>query len=409
MKKSPVTLLQEIQEQPGLLQALVDNSNALFSTLQYPKKNVTHLVAIAEGSSKNALEIAAPFIETWTGLPLSVYDPESLEERFAVTDLIKVPSQPTSPAFLQNAHYIVVSQSGETASVLSVLDTIEARISISAQTQVGLSKTLSMVAITNNSDSTLAKRYGNILALGTGVERSIAATKTMTASLMLLLLWGLHAGHASSRISTEAFEAIRQTLAQAPQCLGSLWEETARKQTIRFTRKLMEVNHFVLLSKGPLVKILPEAGLKLTETSSNIVYTDNAESFKHGPKVMLSGVNGAHPNTLYIVPRHKETAAGLFKDLRAHFWINPFQENEALAFENDRVFFIRFENSPPVPDSVYEGLSLKKENILLLPPSGGVFDSLFLALVAFQLISYELAILKGEDPNNPALEKAVTD
>ncbi|MBY0403560.1 MAG: hypothetical protein K2X66_06645, partial [Cyanobacteria bacterium] len=229
------------------------------------------------------------------------------------------------------------------------------------------------------------------------------------ASLYLCLLWALQIANHTQRLSQKTFNRFQKELETVPQQLETLLKPQFLKRLQTFTQKLVEVNHFILLSKGPLSLILPEIGLKLTETSSNIVYTDNTESFKHGPKVILSGVNGVHPNTVYLIPTDIESAEILFKDIRSHFW--PPSDGESHhppTYGSDRVFFVMFENSPSIPKELLKDLNISSEqNILKLPAVSTLIGSLFMGIVAFQLISYYLAETKGENPDNPMLEKAV--
>lgn len=392
-----MALLQEIQEQPRRWREILARPLAgmpMFSLSPYRQ-----VVGIAEGSSKHALELAAPFLEDWLGLPLWVVSPEAIEEKLYIGQAFG--EHPTR--VFNETLFIAVSQSGQTGSVLRVLEALSRTIA---------PKSLPILTLSNRADSDLARLYGSHLFLDVGEERSIAATKTMSSSWLLLLLWGLWAGRENGTLATERFELLLNHLKQLPQSIEALWETPdppCMEAILRFTRTLKEVNHFVLLSKGPLALVLPEVGLKLTETSSNIVYTNNTESFKHGPKVMLSGVQGQSPNSLYVVPPDSDAAEGLYKDVQAHFWRPDAPPGSPPAFEPHRVFFVRFENSPPIPSDLAQGLGLTPDRILTLPPSDGLLESLLVTLVTFQLISHDLAYLKGESPDNPALEKAVTD
>ncbi len=397
--KPPVTLLHEIKDQPDLFRDVLARQEGELGIVVLPGDQVLRIIALAEGSSRHAIEIAAPFLEEWTGLPLYIHNPESLEEKFTIARLFEEDMAADSATIYRNAFFLVISQSGETASVIRALSGLEEIL-----TEGGMAG----ITVTNNEGSTLARHFNNHLHIGAGEEKSIAATKTFTASILTLLTWGLYVGLKRGRLSEESYRKIRRQLGRIPDRIQALWDPARMEAIFRFTQRLVEVNHFVLLSKGPLTLVLPEAGLKLTETSSNIVYTDNSESFKHGPKVILSGVNGLHPNSIYVVPTDHKLAEALYKDIRSHFWIDPFGPNEELAFEDDRVFFMTFENSPPVPLPIRTGLSVGAEMILNLPSSSTV-ESLFVAIVAFQLISYYLAVIKGENPDNPTLTKAVTD
>jgi glucosamine 6-phosphate synthetase-like amidotransferase/phosphosugar isomerase protein len=392
--KHPDTLLLEIQSQATLCQTLVSRYPASVAPFASLCDRVPVILGLAEGSSKHALEIAAPFLEQWTGKPLWIASPETLEQRRLIGSQYgraESPLDALSPGLL-----LVVSQSGETASVLRMLEAL-------APERSG-----PLLALTNRERSTLSELAGNHLFLDAGEEKSIAATKTMTASILQLLLWGLAVGTHLGRLTVDQSAAILQQLQQLPQRLATLWTPAALDRIQAFTQKLIEVNHFVLLSKGPLTLVLPEVGLKLTETSSNIVYTDNTESFKHGPKVILSGVQEHHPNTVYLVPTEPGLAEGLFKDIRSHFWLPDAGPADPPAFESDRVFFIAFDNSGPLPEALGQGLALTDDRLLRLPMAPTLLEGMLMSIVTFQLISYQLARLKGESPDNPMLEKAVT-
>lgn len=387
-------LLAEIGEQPTCLSQLLSNFPDNVDGIAMPGDYADKLIGIAEGSSYNALKIAAPFVEELTGLNQFTFDPESLDNKFEVAHWV---NQPIKRLF-QHSFFVAVSQSGETASVLKVVQRLQKLYGFSDQYSP-------MVSFTNNPQGTLCRRYGNHFYLAAGDEKSIAATKSMTASIMALLLFGLRCGQKREWLKRGFFNTFRQTLVEIPETLAQLLADTALQQRLQaFAKALCDTNQFILLSKGPMASILPEAGLKLTETSRNIVWTDNTESFKHGRKVMLYGVRGVRPNCVYVVPPglSKSAVDSFFQDIHAHFFTGDEQ-----IFSSEGVFFIRFENSPALPEALKTALRITEAEILELPASQGV-ESLFVGIVVFQLLSYYLALAKGEDPNNPALQKAVT-
>ena len=398
MPLTPDRLLREIEEQPALLRAVLASQPERLAHHASIPLDRQRLIGVAEGSSRHALAIAAPFLEAFTGLPFLVSGPEDLLERQSVLRWL----MPEHSIHDPQAFYLFVSQSGETASVLRAVQEL-----FPAPRASSLGSLPVAMSVTNQSHSTLARRFERHVTIGAGEERSIAATKTLTATLMTLLLWGAAVGRCQRRLSASAYDTLLAQFSSIPVQVAALFTSAARQALLRFSQKLMEVNHFVLLSKGPTTLILPEAGLKLTETSSNIVYTDNAESFKHGPKVILSGVNGHHPNALYLVPPEATLAEALYRDAQSHFWRDMSGPTPQRAFEDDRVFFIRFENSPPLPSTFATQWPIPEDRLLTLPACG-LPDSLFVSLVAFQLISCHLAAFKGENPDNPTLQKAVT-
>lgn len=387
-------LLDEILEQPARLNALVEGFPHSFEGIKLPGLFTQKLIGIGEGSSYNALKIAAPFVEEFTGLNTFTFDPESLENKFEISEYVKHPIK----RLFERSFFLTVSQSGQTGSILQVLTQLQTAFDFS-------DAHCPMIPFVNNPQGTLATRYGNYFALDAGPEESIAATKSMTASIMALLLFGLRCGQKRAWLKRSAYQHFLSLLAEIPATLEAFLQDEAMHQRLNtFSQALCDTNQFVLLSKGPISSILPEVGLKLTETSSNIVWTDNTESFKHGRKVILQGVRGVRPNCLYVIPPNltAEQAERLFRDIHSHFYAGSDK-----VFSTEGVFFAVFENSPPIPDDLKAALGLTGSEVLTLPAVEG-FASLFLGIVAFQLVSYYLALAKGEDPNNPALQKAVT-
>jgi glucosamine--fructose-6-phosphate aminotransferase (isomerizing) len=374
-------------EQPALLQGVLASQAELHPALRWPKSDVRRFLGLAEGSSKHALEMAKPFLDIWSDAAWNIIDPNRLELFIRV-------ARDSGVRTFGDTFLLAVSQSGETASILHALSLLAEHRGENLP---------EMLAVTNFAESSLARQAGgNVLPLGVGKEQSIAATKTLTASLMTLLLWGLALGEQRLTLPTESVQRLRSQLAAVPGTLTHLFEgHGIQAATEAFARELVAVNHFVLLSKGLMTRILPEAGLKMTETSRNIVYFDNTESFKHGPKVILSATPGATPNTVYMVPVDAGLAERLYKDIHSHF-----QSYSAEA--PSRVYFVRFENSPPVPQALSDLLLVRPQHQLVLPAVFSSFEAMFSGLVAFQLISYYLAALKGDSPDQPDLSKVVT-
>jgi glucosamine--fructose-6-phosphate aminotransferase (isomerizing) len=387
-------LLTEIQEQPLCMDRILSEFPANFGGITFPGLFIQKLIGIGEGSSFNALKIAAPYIEELSGLNNFTFDPESLENKFDIAQSVRHPIK----RLLQKTYFLTVSQSGETGSILNIINLIQGEFGFS-------DKHAPLLTFTNNPEGTLSKQYGNHFALQTGSEQSIAATKSMTASILALLLFGLRLGQKRSWLPLNRYQDFFNQLSSLPQLLAEFLQNPETHERLKeFCQPLAASNQFVLLSKGVLSSALPELGLKLTETSSNIVWTDNTESFKHGRKVILKGIKGMSPNCIYIVPPalSEQAAARFFQDIHAHFYSGAEK-----AFSSENVFFIAFQNSPPVPKELREALNIGPDDILTLPRAEGI-RSLFLCIVAFQLLSYYLALAKGENPNNPALEKAVT-
>ncbi len=156
-------LARETAEQPEAIARLLDTADALAPELAGLRRDdVTHLVIAARGSSDNAARYAQYLFGVEHRLPVALATP-SLQTLYGV-----------SPRF-DGALVVGISQSGRSPDVVGVL---------TAASDQGRPT----VAITNEADSPLADAAGVVVPLLTGPERSVAATKTYTSSLVALAL-----------------------------------------------------------------------------------------------------------------------------------------------------------------------------------------------------------------------------
>jgi glucosamine--fructose-6-phosphate aminotransferase (isomerizing) len=148
----------EIREQPLVLRKRRDPSAEAIEQAArlITDPSVTHLVIAARGSSANAAQYAQYLLGG--ALKLGVYR--------AAPSLFQQSDGPS----LRGAAVIGISQSGQSPDVVGVLE---------AARRQGRPT----VALTNDSDSPLAVAADVVVPLYAGTERSVAATKTYTATL----------------------------------------------------------------------------------------------------------------------------------------------------------------------------------------------------------------------------------
>src|SRR5256885_1723161 len=142
-------------------------------TLARPLAGAEHLTIAARGSSDNAATYGKYLFESLAGLVTALAAP-SLVTRYR-----------TPPSFARGAA-IGISQSGAAPDVAAVL----------AEARAGRAPT---VAITNRAGSLLARTGQGTFLLRCGPERSIAATKTYTATCVALPLLAANAAESRGR------------------------------------------------------------------------------------------------------------------------------------------------------------------------------------------------------------------
>ena len=236
-------LLDEIREQPLVLERVLAENRSEVADAQRILESGSHVVIAARGSSDNAARYAKYVWGSRLSLPVTLAAP-SLYTRYA------------SPPRLDGAAVVGISQSGRSPDLLAVLR--EAR-----------RQGRPTVAIVNDLDSPLATVADIVIPLHAGIERSVAATKSYTASLLTV---AMIAGDLEplSRVP----EATAATLAGA----GDVIEDVAHRGPLSKT---------VVLGRGFNHATAFEWALKLQEMAYVFAHAFSTADFAHGPFAVL--------------------------------------------------------------------------------------------------------------------------
>ena len=148
-------------------------------------------------------------------------------------------------------------------------------------------------ALVNAADSPLAAACDIVLPISAGPELSVAATKTVIASMSALL----------------RLVALWAEDADAPAALERLPERLAAATALDWSPALPSLataESLVTIGRGPTLSIAREAALKLKETSNLHAEAFSGAEFLHGP---VSLVSSRYP-ILMLMP-NDEAAPGL--------------------------------------------------------------------------------------------------
>jgi len=248
MPKPTHAMLAEIREQPQVLTRLLTEHVAVIGDVvtALRRRKPTLVVFVARGTSHNAAIYGQYLVETLLRIPSSTAMP-------SVTTLYDRTPDWSAAAI------IAISQSGRSADVADVV--------AEARKQGALT-----VAVTNDPESPLAHRSAHVIPMGAGVEQSIAATKTFTASLAALAAlvtgWGQH-------------KDLGRALPRLPEATGAAVE---REATIKaLARKHARREPWVVITRGYMLGVGDEAALKLKETCYAAAESMSAAEFQHGP------------------------------------------------------------------------------------------------------------------------------
>lgn len=238
-----------------------------------------------------------------------------------------------------------VSQSGRTPEIVTVLERL---------VQGGARA----VAVTNEPDSPLGSVADAVVELGAGDERAVPATKTFTAQL------------AAFAFLAEALGDVpwaAEDWARLPDVLGQVLEDFHPAQSV--ASSIGQAEGLISVGRGFMFCVALEAALKLKETTSLLAQGYSAADLRHGP---VAVVERNFPVLSFAVAG---PAARDMADLEQ--WLRAARGARVLC--------------------VGQGADAE------LPLPGGVPEPLapIPAAARAQQVSYELALLRGMNPDAP--------
>ncbi len=246
-----MSLRAEIAEQPGVVRRLLDVGWPAARSLARPIAAADHLTIAARGSSDNAATYGKYVFESLAGLVTALAAP-SLVTRYR-----------TPPSFARGA-VIGISQSGAAPDVAAVL----------AEARAEHAPTL---AITNRSRSLLARTAQEVFLLRAGPERSVAATKTYTATCVALALLAANAAESRGR-SALSLAGLVDAVVEA---------EATERDAARLARRIGRAREIVVLGRGFEYATALEAALKIKELARVWAEPYSTADFAHGPITLL--------------------------------------------------------------------------------------------------------------------------
>lgn len=362
----PHYMLKEIYEQPT---ALVDTLNALldrvktdpFPLAQHEGEKrlfaAEELIFVACGSSWHAALLGKYWLEKYARIPVSV----ELASEFRYRD----------PVLRPGTLVIGISQSGETADTLAVIRDMKKR-------------RVPTVAVTNVRGSTISREAEGVFFTAAGPEIGVASTKALLTQFLTLLVF---AGSLAERKkgSPANEELFKNTLA-LPHLLQVYLgtENGVAQQTKLIAKALVNAKGFFFIGRGYSYPIALEAALKLKEIAYVHAEGYAAGELKHGPIAMID------EEMVVVVLAPKDS------------WRDKTVSNlEEVKARGARILSIGAPGDHhlrelsdywiPLPEMADEAL---------LP---------FVMTPVIQLLSYEIALLKGTDIDKPRnLAKSVT-
>ncbi len=246
-----------------------------------------------------------------------------------------------------------VSQSGETADILEVLE-------------FGKKRGAKILSITNVESSSIARISDNHLSIHAGKEKAVASTKATTSQMALLLLLAY--------ADNNRLNAGRLVLQDLASNVNDLLNPRYEKYIKSVAETLKDSNNIFIIGRNSLYPIALESAIKIMEVSYIHAQGFAAGEMKHGPIALIEKnspciVLGCDNETISNAIELKSRGAKII----------------GVASENHMIF----------------------DQWLKIPSAGTAIS--IASVLPIQILSYYLATLRGLDPDMPRnLAKSVT-
>ena len=357
-------MLKEIMEQPEAAMS------ALRGRLEFAPEDVVldelplsdrelrelgRVVFVGMGTTLHACMVGARLTELLARVPATAENASEFRYRDPVVD--------------EHTLVVGVTQSGETA------DTLEAM-------HRGAEAGGRVLAITNTAGSQASRQAEGTILLHSGPEISVASSKTFVNSMVAMYLLAVRLGAARGALGAADVAEHVETLSRLPGLLGEALDLNAGAFPSLATA-YAKARRFLFLGRGLLEPIAREGALKLKELSYIHAEGMPAAEMKHGPIALIDGDTPVV--ALMLRDALYDKMASNVSEVRARsgkvIGIVTAGDTEAAGLVDDVIY------APPCPPT--------------LAP--------MVAAAAVQLFAYHMAVLLGNDVDQPRnLAKSVT-
>ncbi len=358
----PHYMLKEIYEQPqSITNALrgridYDNATAKFGGLNLTTqqlRSVKRILLTGCGTSWHSALVGEYLMEELARIPVEVEYASELRYRNPPTD--------------HETIVFGITQSGETADTLAALREMKR-------------KGHHTLAICNVIGSSIAQEADGGVYLHAGPEVGVASTKAFTSQLTVLSMLALYFG----RLHHLSFEAGSRIISEMEK-LPELVEQTlgCHEQVREIATRYQESDNFLYLGRRFNFPTALEGALKLKEISYIHAEGYPAAEMKHGPIALVD----ENTPSVFIVPQ-----GTVYEKV-----LSNLQE-------------VKARGGPVIAltDHVDPQVTKLADDVIQIPQTQDFLQPI-IASIPLQLLSYEIALLRGCDVDKPRnLAKSVT-
>ena len=344
-------MLKEIYEQPkAISDTLIGRLSGLDLKIKF--KKIDKIVIIACGTAYNAGLVGKYAIEKWGNIPVDV----ELASEYRYRE----------PSLNEKTLVIPISQSGETMDTLMAL-------------RYAKSKGAKILSVCNTNGSTIARESDSVLYTHAGPEIAVASTKAFATQLVAMYLIGLEIGRNLNTLTKKEIKFICEELSQLPARVEQILEtvEPLRETT----RKFKSAGSILFLGRHVGYPTALEGALKLKELAYMHAEGFAGGELKHGPIALID------KGTPVIA-------------------IMPSQDSVLAEKMSSNIQEVKARGAVVIVISEYE---FSGADYLIRIPKVTQLMQPVLAVVPLQVIAYEMAVVRGNDVDQPRnLAKSVT-
>jgi len=350
-------MLKEIHEQPITVRNALRSQTIYLDLVASALNRAKEIFLVACGTSYHACLAAAYAFSNIAKVHVTpVVASEFIDTYGALVD--------------SEAVILAVSQSGETADTLGAVRGAKGRGA-------------SILSVSNVMGSTLTRLSDVYIGQNSGPEIGVAATKTFTAQVSVLMKLVVALAKKRGAIDKKQVDAIESGFARLPSWVASVLS-TQENLVKRIVEKYLDRQSFCFLGRGISVSTALEGRLKLLELSYLPAIAYAAGESKHG---FISVVEKGYP-VIFVSPR---------------------DETHTKIMGNVMEMKARGANIISIVEEGDNEVSELSDDTINVPSGMPTVLTPVVFALPLQLLAYYMAVRKGYDPDFPRnLAKSVT-
>jgi glutamine---fructose-6-phosphate transaminase (isomerizing) len=319
-------------------------------------RTARRIVVVACGTSYHAGLIGRYAIEQWARVPVEM----DIASEYRYRDPVVGPGDLV----------IGISQSGETADTLAAM-------------RLAQERGARVLAITNVMGSQATRDADGVLFTRSGLEVSVAATKTFVAQVSAMYLLALRLAELRGTLDAARRTELVRDLKQLPHHITDMLSNGLSAVVERTALTHHQSDFFLYLGRHVGLPVCLEGALKLKEISYIATDAYAAGEMKHGPIALLD-----EATPVVVVATDSPVLEKV---------VSNMQEVRA---RGAHVIAVATEDSPQIGEHAEEVLRIPRTDWMLQP---------ILAVIPLQLLAYRIARLRGLNVDQPRnLAKTVT-